>query len=341
VKRRDFLIAATTAALPAIAHTEVKSVARSPLGVAWTSFMGVRRVNDALALADIAVSYGAAGIQGPMADLSDAAARQLRDKLEQHGLYFEGASFVPFNESDTPRCEQQFTVAKAAGARCVRLACLSGRRYETFHSLAEWRAFAARSNDAIRRMVAIAERVRVPVAMENHKDWTGEEMAALLKEYSSEYLGVCLDFGNNLSLLDDPYEVVERLAPFTISTHMKDARVSLGPKGLLLGDVPLGDGVLDIARILDLLRKGGRKPKLSLEMITRDPLEVPAFTPAYWTTFPERQGLRLARTVELGAARPVEARALALLSPGDRASLEERNIRRCLAWASANVEWNN
>jgi sugar phosphate isomerase/epimerase len=219
------------------------------------------------------------------------------------------------------------------------VACLSGRRYENFHSLAEWREFVARSKDGIRRMVPLAEHARLPVAMENHKDWTGEEMAALLKEYSSEYLGACLDFGNNLSLLDDPYDVAERLAPFTISTHMKDSRVSLGPKGLLLGDVVLGDGVLDIARILDLLRKGGRKPKLSLEMITRDALEVPVFASSYWATFPERQGIRLARTVELGAKLPAASGAIALLSKGDRASLEERNIRRSLEWAGANVEW--
>jgi hypothetical protein len=169
-------------------------------------------------------------------------------------------------------------------------------------------------------MVPLAEHARLPVAMENHKDWTGEEMAALLKEYSSEYLGACLDFGNNLSLLDDPYDVAERLAPFTISTHMKDSRVSLGPKGLLLGDVVLGDGVLDIARILDLL-------------------EVPVFASSYWATFPERQGIRLARTVELGAKLPAASGAIALLSKGDRASLEERNIRRSLEWAGANVEW--
>jgi len=331
--------ATMSAARPAPARADTDPVKRSPLGVAWTSYMGARRVNNPLELADIAVSLGAAGIQGPMPDLSDAAVRQLREKLESHGLYFESASSVPFKESDAPRFERQLAAAKAAGARCVRLACLSGRRYENFHSMAEWREFVARCKDGIRRMVTLAGRARLPVAMENHKDWTAEEMAALMKEYSSEYLGVCLDFGNNLSLLDDPYDVVERLAPYTISTHMKDSRVSLTPNGLLLGDVVLGDGVLDIARILNLLRKGGRKPKLSLEMIARDALQVPVFSSSYWATFPDRQGIRLARTVELGARLPVTPAPLAALSKEERVSLEETNIRRCLEWASANVEW--
>jgi sugar phosphate isomerase/epimerase len=349
VKRREFLITALPAALPAFARTGMEPAKRSPLGVAWTSFMGARRVNDPLELANVAVSLGAAGIQGPMPDLSDSAARQLRGTLESNGLYFEGAAPVPFKESDTALFEKQLAAAKAAGARCVRVGCLSGRRYETFRTMEDWRGFVARSNDGIRRMATLAERARVPVAMENHKDWTGEELAALMKQYSSEYLGVCLDFGNNLSLLDDPYEVVEAVAPYTIATHMKDSRVSLGAiggsnggaEGLLLGDVVLGDGVLDIARILELLRKGGRGPKLSLEMITRNALEIPVFSTGYWATFPERQGIRLARVVELGAQRPVEPAVLESLSKADRAELEERNIRRCLEWASANVAWKN
>jgi len=345
VKRRDFLIAATTAtmstALPASAHTDTEPPKRSPLGLAWTSFMGARRVDDPMELANFALSFGAAGIQGPMPDLSDSTVRQLRAVLESNGLYFESAASVPFKESDSALFEKQLSAAKAAGARCVRLACLSGRRYENFHSMAEWREFVARSKDGIRRMVALAERARLPVAMENHKDWTGEELAALMKEYSSEYLGVCLDFGNNLSLLDDPYEVVEALAPYTISTHMKDSRVSMGTNKLLLGDVVLGDGVLDIARILELLRKGGRNPRLSLEMITRDALEIPVLSTGYWATFPERQGVRLARVIELGAKRPVEPAALDSMSKPDRASLEESNIRRCLEWASMNVAWKN
>ena len=354
VKRREFLIAATSAALPVLAHNDTKSAQRSPLGIAWTSFMGARRVNDPLELARLAVSFGAAGIQGPLPDLSDSAVRAVRATLERDGLYFESASSVPFKDSDSALFENQLSAAKAAGARCVRLACLSGRRYENFHSIAEWREFAARCKAAIRRMVALAERARMPVAMENHKDWTGEELAALMKEYSSEYLGVCLDFGNNLSLLDDPYEVAEALAPYAISTHMKDARVSMrdgglrdggpsssGPPGLLLGDVVLGDGVLDIGRILELLRKGGRSPRLSLEMITRNALEVPVLSSGYWATFPERQGIRLARVLELGAKRPVEPATLDSLSRESRASLEERNIRRCLEWAGANVAWKN
>ena len=62
----------------------------------------------------------------------------------------------------------------------------------------------------------------MPLGIENHKDWRVDEQVALLRQYDSEYLGVSLDTGNNLTVLDDPMETVEKLAPFTFSVHFKD-----------------------------------------------------------------------------------------------------------------------
>ncbi len=80
----------------------------------------------------------------------------------------------------------------------------------------------------------IVEKYRMPLGIENHKDWRVDEQVALLRQYSSEYLGVSLDTGNNLTVLDDPMDVVEKLAPYTFNVHLKDmaargmrARVSL------------------------------------------------------------------------------------------------------------------
>ena len=44
------------------------------------------------------------------------------------------------------------------------------------------------------------------LAIENHKGWRAAEQAAWMKSLGSEWVGVCLDFGNNLSLCEDPME---------------------------------------------------------------------------------------------------------------------------------------
>jgi hypothetical protein len=120
---------------------------------------------------------------------------------------------------------------------------------------------------------------KVKLAVENHKDWRAPELAAVLGELSTEWVGVTLDFGNSIALLEDPMEVVRTLVPFVLSTHVKDMAVEEYPEGFRLSEVPLGQGILDLPQIVALCRKHNPNVAFSLEMITRDPLEIPCLKP--------------------------------------------------------------
>jgi 3-oxoisoapionate decarboxylase len=61
--------------------------------------------------------------------------------------------------------------------------------------------------------------------------------------------------------------------------------------------VPLGDGMLDMKRVVDTIRRARPDVHFSLEMITRDPLEIPCLTDTYWATFEDLNGVYLARTL--------------------------------------------
>jgi sugar phosphate isomerase/epimerase len=162
-----------------------------------------------------------------------------------------------------------------------------------------------------------------------------EEHERLLKSYSSEYLGACLDFGNNIALLDDPMEVVERLAPYTLTTHVKDMAVQPYEDGFLLSEVPLGSGILDLPKIVATVRKARPAASFMLEMITRDPLKVPCLTEKYWAPFPGRNGAYLARTLKLVRDRASKT-PLPVVSGKpreERMKLEEENVKLCLRYA--------
>jgi sugar phosphate isomerase/epimerase len=183
--------------------------------------------------------------------------------------------------------------------------------------------------------VVIAERHRIPLAVENHRDRTLQELLPLLARYSSEYLGVCLDTGNNLALLDDPYEVVEHLAPYAVSTHIKDMGVEEYNEGFLLVEVPLGEGFLDLKRMTSAIRKARPKTPMTLEMITRDPTPVPCLGPKYWKAMPEMDARRLAGALEMVRRNKP---ASPLPRPSKLASralqrLEEDNVKQCLHYA--------
>jgi sugar phosphate isomerase/epimerase len=198
----------------------------------------------------------------------------------------------------------------------------------------------AQSHRRLEAALPLLERYKIPLGLENHKDWTADEMAALMKKYSSEYLGVCLDFGNNISLLDGPMEVVEKLALFTVSTHVKNMGVERYSDGFLLSEMVLDKGFLDLPRILALVRQARPNTRFSLEMITRDPLHIPCLTDKYWVTFPDRNGRYLARTLTQvqnnQSSQPLPR--VAQLSHDAYVRLEEENVVSCLRYARENLK---
>lgn len=288
--RRDFI--ATTAA-----SAVVQPAARCKMGFAPDCFVILRPPRTALEYLEKGHSLGAGGVQTSLASFEPDYLKKVRQKKDELGMYLEISTSMP--GPDTTQFEKTVQAAKEAGAECIRSVCLSGRRYETFNTLEQWKAFVADSMQKIERVLPIANKYKMPVGIENHKDWTAEDYVAILKKYSSEYLGVCIDFGNNVSLLDDPMDVVESLAPYVINNHIKDMAVEEFEDGFLLSEVPLGQGFLDLKRMVAIILKARPSAKFSLDMLTRDPLKITCLTEKYWVTFPERNGKYLARSLAM------------------------------------------
>ena len=312
--------------------------ARSRMGLASTCYMTAWKPKDAREFLDHAIALGAGGIQAALNSVEPTYLRRLRERAERAEMYIEAMAPMP-RRGDSTAFARAAAAAREAGALCLRSACLGTRRYETFRTLAEWQEHAAASRTAIDDALRIAEREKMPLAIENHKDWTAAELADIMRAKSSEYLGVCLDTGNNMALLDDPMETVETLAPYAVSTHIKDMGVELYADGFLLAEMPLGEGMLDMRRVIAAIAKARPRTRMTLEMITRDPLRVPCLTDTYWATFPERGGAYLARTLRM--VRGQSGRQPLPTPAGlDRAALlrlEEDNVRQCLHYARAQL----
>jgi sugar phosphate isomerase/epimerase len=154
-----------------------------------------------------------------------------------------------------------------------------------------------------------------------------------MKKYGGDYFGCCLDAGNNIALLDDPMEFIERLAPYTVTTHLKDMAVDQSPDGFLLSEVVMGTGLLDIKRVISTIQSARPKAKLVLEMITRNPLSVPCLTDKYWATFPDRKGISLAKTLRMVRDKKQKLPTLDGLDKDGQLKVEEDNVKRCLAFA--------
>jgi sugar phosphate isomerase/epimerase len=351
ISRRVFVKqSAAPLAVAAMSRTLFANEPLSKMGIASTSFMGAQipgsparpgaatapnaprpQGRDALVFLEKCHALGAGGVQtGLNGDLV-----KLRKRAEELSMYIEGMVSIPRN-GDMSVLEKGLADCQTAGVTIARAAMLGGRRYETFKTLAEWKAWVDQSHNALRLALPIIEKYKVTVAVENHKDWTLEDFLRLLRTYQSQYLQVCLDFGNNLALLDDPYELIEGLAPYAKSTHIKDMGVQPYQDGFFLSEVPLGEGMLDLPRIVATIQKANPQTKFSLEMITRDPLKVPCLTPQYWEVFPDRNGKYLAQVFKLVQQKSSRTPLPTVdqLSREDRAKVEEDNVKACLRYVN-------
>jgi sugar phosphate isomerase/epimerase len=208
---------------------------------------------------------------------------------------------------------------------------LSGRRYETFTTAESFEKFAKQAYESLGLAEPVVAKHEMRLAVENHKDWRVPELLDILKRLGSRSVGVCVDTGNSIALLEEPLAVVEALAPLAFTTHIKDMAVMEYEEGFLLAEVPLGTGFLDMKKIIGVLRDKQPKIRLNLEMITRDPLKVPCLTSKYWATMerlPARELADALARVRSKAAREIPKVSTSALEK--QIVMEEDNVRRCL-----------
>jgi len=118
---------------------------------------------------------------------------------------------------------------------------------------------------ALSRLAPVAEAHGVKLAIENHADYRGPELAAVLERVGSPAVGARLDTANPYAVIEEPMDAARALAPYTLATHVKDLIVEsepgnrgLTPGGLLgLRHCVLGDGHVDLPAIVDLLAERG------------------------------------------------------------------------------------
>ncbi len=344
--RREFLVGASAGAFALTSFAQVPDFFKDKrmgivvhsYGNRWNSKIESQKYpgfTNALDLLDHCHKIGAGGIQVVVKDWSADFAKKVRDKREKLGLYVEGSIGLPSKPEDVSKFEQDVINAKEAGAMVLRTVASSGRRYEVYHSKEEFQGAYAKALTSLQLAEPIARKHKVRIALENHKDWRANELVSILKKIGSEWIGVTLDFGNSIALMEDPMEVIQTLVPYVFSTHVKDMGVSEYPDGFLLSEVPLGKGILDLQKIVTSCTEHNPNVTFNLEMITRDPLEIPCLKSEYWATFEDTSGSELARMLRMVRQKNYKdgLPRISQLLPEEKLAAEEANIVSCLQFS--------
>lgn len=312
----------------------IDSYALKPLGL------------DAFELIDWAVINGAEGVQfsevpWPPGRAVDAAfLDELRAHAKGNAVFIEwgGGEHIPLDlATGRPKDiaagnRRAAEAARRLGVDTIR-SCSGG--------LMRWQAGGPATNELLALMAkSLAAQkpflrdLGVILALETHFEFTTFELLRLFETCGArpgEWLGICLDTMNLLTMLEDPVSATERVLPWVVTTHIKDGGLKLDRNGFVSFTAEVGEGVVDLPALLPILARSPRRLNLCLEDHGGD-FRIPIFDPAFLARFPDLSAAELVRLLGLAVRTrdKAEGGRLAVLDRARWPELCEKRVKRGL-----------
>lgn len=140
----------------------------------------------------------------------------------------------------------------------------------------------------------------VKVAVENHAgDMQAWELQQLVEAAGKDYVGVNFDSGNACWTLEDPLASLEILAPYVLTTSLRDDMVWESANGITVQWTAMGEGCVDLPAFFDHFEKHCPGVAVHIETISGFAREFPILKPDFWKIFPKAKAADLARFLAL------------------------------------------
>jgi sugar phosphate isomerase/epimerase len=265
-----------------------------------------------LEIMEWAVQHNADGVHfsGFADQFSDAFDSEYLKDIAQfasdHNLYIEwgGGQHIPYDTKTWNDKEIQSHNRKVAeqavtlGTRIIR-SCSGGlMRWESkpppTEILLEKMAVSLRSQRDMLRDLGVI------LAIETHFEFTSFELLRLFDQCETEpgdFLGICLDTHNLLTMLEDPVYATKRLLPWIVSTHVKDGCIILNRDGFNTFPTSIGKGIVDLSTIIQAIKSLDHDVYLSVEDHGGN-ISIPIFNSHFLSKFPDLTVEEFARLLE-------------------------------------------
>ena len=310
--RRTFLKSAPSAAALAAATPSTGGI---KLGFDTYSIRALKW--KAIQLLDYAASLKLDTIQisslNDYDSLEPAHLKQVREHAGRLGIAIDAGmgcicpSSASYNKKEGEPADyiaRGLRAAQTAGASSMR--CYMGSQADRRGKL-PIEAHMENTIKVLRSVRSKAQDLGVKIALENHAgDMQAREVKTIIEESGKEFVGSCLDTGNPMWVVEDPFVTLETLAPYVVTTHIRDSAVFEVPRGAAAQWVALGDGSVDFKRFMESYKKLCPQASMQLEIITgRKPEVLPYLEPDFWRAFPKTPATEFARFVALAkSGRP-------------------------------------
>src|SRR5262245_5918775 len=314
--RRTFLLGATVAALHAsrpiawqAAAVELGSIDGS---VSGNNFTPAQFLDY---LSSIKLTWAMISVPAPVLG-DEAALRDIRSHADRLGikLVLAFGSVCPSSRSFNAQLgtldEQVGRALKASqifGASCMR--CILGGDPERAQ-------IEMHIDTMIKAVRAVRSRIvdsGIKLAVENHGgDLQAREMKMMIEAVGRDIMGVCLDSGNPVWMLEDPHMTLETLIPYAETSHVRDSAVWQVPEGIAVRWVNMGDGNVGIdGWIRKCIQARPGMPIIFENLVSANPRIHRIYDPKFWDNWRRMPAWELSRflaVAEKGTPKPATPR---------------------------------
>lgn len=177
----------------------------------------------------------------------------------------------------------------------------------------------------------------VKIAVENHAgDMQAWELVTLIEAAGKDYVGANMDSGNATWTMEDPLASLETLAPYVITTSLRDSAVWESPNGATVQWTAMGDGTVDLKAYFKRFAELCPGVPVHIETISGFNREIPYLKSDFWKPWPKARAGEFARFLALakkGKPRETwkapEGKDRKLAEQDYQKSEIERSIRYC------------
>ena len=276
-------------------------------------------------LSSIKLTWAMISVPTPMLD-DEPAIRRIKDHADRLGIKLQLAhgSVCPTSRSFNAQLGTlEMQVARALkisqifGAKCMR--CILGGDPERPEINRHLDAMVT----AIRGLRSRIVDSGVKLAWENHGgDVQAREMKMAIDAIGRDVIGVCLDSGNPVWMLEDPHMTLETLISYAETSHVRDSAVWEVPEGIAVRWVNMGDGNVDIdGWIRKFIQAKPGFPIIFENLVSGAPRVHRIHDEKFWDNWrqmPASEFSRFLAVAEKGSPKPATSR------PADRTAGQQR-----------------
>jgi sugar phosphate isomerase/epimerase len=159
-------------------------------------------------------------------------------------------------------------------------------------------------DETVKVLKAMAPRLKdagIKVAIENHAgDMQARELKRLVESAGPDAVGVCLDSGNPVWTIEDPHLTLDTLAPYVLTSHMRDSALWNTPEGAAVRWTRMGAGNMGMEDYIRTYVQKCPGRAVSLEVIVSNQPRILNYRDrAFWDLYPNTPAWEFARFLTL------------------------------------------